>query len=117
MIRIVLSLLAQLTKQVSKQKEICLCYPDTHPVPKIAPLPKAVAKRRPKKKAAPPEESKPDAKAESNPDSKPESNPQSKPESKAPAETEAADDDMDLGSPEEDAEQAEQEGAEQENNA
>ncbi|CAE7034655.1 unnamed protein product [Symbiodinium sp. KB8] len=97
-----------LTKQVSKQKEICLCYPDTHPVPKIAPLPKAVAKRRPKKKAAPPEESKPDAKAESNPDSKP--------ESKAPAETEAADD-MDLGSPEEDAEQAEQEGAEQENNA
>ncbi|OLQ10721.1 hypothetical protein AK812_SmicGene5536 [Symbiodinium microadriaticum] len=108
MIRIVLSLLAQLTKQVSKQKEICLCYPDTHPVPKIAPLPKAVAKRRPKKKAAPPEESKPDAKAESNPDSKP--------ESKAPAETEAADD-MDLGSPEEDAEQAEQEGAEQENNA
>ena len=61
------SLLTQLTNQVSKQKEICLCYPDTHPVPKITPLPKAVTKRRAKKKAAPPEESKPKKESKSEP--------------------------------------------------
>ena len=43
----------QVTKQIAKNGELLLCYPQSHPVPTIEPLPVRERKRRSKAKSSP----------------------------------------------------------------